>query len=34
VFSLQQIKLLASDPALAKEYGSAGEEMRAILGAR
>jgi iron(III) transport system substrate-binding protein len=34
VFSLRQVKLLASDPALAKEYGPAGEEMRAIFGAR
>ena len=34
VFSLRQVKLLASDPASAKEYGPAGEEMRAIFGAR
>jgi len=34
VFSLREIKLLASDPGLAKEYGPAGEEMRAILGAK
>ena len=34
VFSLRQIKLLASDPGLAKEYGPAGEEMRAILGVK
>jgi iron(III) transport system substrate-binding protein len=34
VFSLRQVKLQASDPALAKEYGPAGEEMRAIFGAR
>jgi iron(III) transport system substrate-binding protein len=34
VFSLRQVKLLASDPGLAKEYGPAGEEMRAIFGAR
>jgi iron(III) transport system substrate-binding protein len=34
VFSLRQIKLLASDPGLAKEYGAAGEEMRAIFGAK
>jgi iron(III) transport system substrate-binding protein len=34
VFSLRQVKLLASDPGLAKEYGPAGEEMRAILGVR
>ena len=32
VFSLQQIKLQASDPRLAKEYAAAGEEMRAIFG--
>jgi iron(III) transport system substrate-binding protein len=31
VFSLRQVKLLASDPSLAKEYGPAGEEMRAIF---
>jgi iron(III) transport system substrate-binding protein len=34
VFSLRQVKLQASDPALAKEYGPASEEMRAIFGAR
>jgi len=34
VFSLRQVKLIASDPGLAKEYGPAGEEMRAIFGAR
>ena len=34
VFSLRDIKLFASDPRLAKEYGPAGEEMRAIFGAR
>jgi len=34
VFSLRQLKLLASDPGLAKEYGPAGEEMRTIFGAR
>jgi iron(III) transport system substrate-binding protein len=34
VFPLRQVKLLASDPSLAKEYGPAGEEMRAIFGAR
>ena len=34
VFSLRQIKLQASDPRLAKEYASAGEEMRTIFGAR
>lgn len=34
VFSLRQVKLLASDPALAKEHGPAGEEMRAIFGAK
>jgi iron(III) transport system substrate-binding protein len=34
VFPLRQVKLLASDPGLAKEYGRAGEEMRAIFGAR
>jgi len=34
VFSLRQVKLLASDPGLAKEYGPAGEEMRAIFGTR
>ena len=32
VFSLRQVKLQASDLRMAKEYGSAGEEMRAILG--
>jgi iron(III) transport system substrate-binding protein len=34
VFSLRQVKLQASDPGSAKEYGPAGEEMRAIFGAR
>jgi iron(III) transport system substrate-binding protein len=34
VFSLRQVKLVASDPGLAKEYGPAGEEMRAIFGTR
>jgi iron(III) transport system substrate-binding protein len=34
VFSLRQVKLMASDPGLAKEYGPAGEEMRTIFGAR
>jgi iron(III) transport system substrate-binding protein len=34
VFSLRQVKLQASDPGLAKEYGPAGEEMRAIFGVR
>jgi iron(III) transport system substrate-binding protein len=34
VFSLRNVKLHASDPRLAKEYGPAGEEMRAIFGAR
>ncbi|HEY7317057.1 MAG TPA: extracellular solute-binding protein [Candidatus Binatia bacterium] len=34
VFSLRQVKLLASDPGWAKEYGPAAEEMRAIFGAR
>jgi iron(III) transport system substrate-binding protein len=34
VFSLRQVKLQASDPSLAKEYGPAGEEMRAIFGTR
>src|SRR5262245_13377444 len=34
VFSLRQVKLLASDPRLAKEYGPAGDEMRTIFGAR
>ena len=34
VFSLRQVKLLASDPGLAKEYGLAGEEMRTLFGAR
>jgi iron(III) transport system substrate-binding protein len=34
VFSLRQIRLQASDPRLAKEYTAAGEEMRAIFGAR
>lgn len=34
VFSLRNVKLQASDPRDAKEYGAAGEEMRAIFGAR
>jgi ABC-type Fe3+ transport system substrate-binding protein len=34
VFSLRNVKLHASDPRFAKEYGPAGEEMRAIFGAR
>jgi iron(III) transport system substrate-binding protein len=34
VFSLRQVKLLASDPGLAKEYGPSGEEMRTIFGAK
>ena len=34
VFSLRNVNLFASDPRAAKEYGPAGEEMRAILGAR
>jgi hypothetical protein len=33
VFSLRNVKLYASDPKLAKEYGPAGEEMRAIFSA-
>jgi hypothetical protein len=34
VFSLRNVKLQASDPRQAKEYGPAGDEMRAIFGAR
>jgi len=34
VFSLRGVKLQASDPRLAKEYGTAADEMRAIFGAR
>ena len=34
VFSLRQVKLFASDPALAKEYAAAGQEMRAIFGVK
>jgi iron(III) transport system substrate-binding protein len=34
VFSLRNVKLQASDPRLAKDYGPAGEEMRAIFGVR
>jgi iron(III) transport system substrate-binding protein len=34
VFSLRNVKLYASDPKLAKEYGAASEEMRAIFGTR
>jgi hypothetical protein len=31
---LRNVKLFASDPKFAKEYGPAGEEMRAIFGVR
>ena len=34
VFSIRNVKLQASDPRLAKEYGPAGEEMRAIFGVK
>ena len=34
VFSLRNVNLFASDPRSVKEYGPAGEEMRAIFGAR
>ena len=34
VFSLRNVKLQASDPRQAKDYGPAGEEMRAIFGTR
>ena len=34
VFSLRNVKLHPSDPRAAKEYGPAGDEMRALLGAR
>jgi iron(III) transport system substrate-binding protein len=34
VFSLRNVKLQASDPRQAKDYSPAGEEMRAIFGAR
>jgi iron(III) transport system substrate-binding protein len=34
VFSLRNVKLQASDPRLAKEYSAAGDEIRAIFGAR
>jgi len=34
VFSLRNVKLFASDPRLAKEYGPAGEELRSIFGSR
>jgi iron(III) transport system substrate-binding protein len=34
VFSLRNVKLLASDPRLAKEHGAAAEELRAIFGAK
>lgn len=34
VFSLRPVKLLASDPGFAKEYGPAAEEMRAIFGVK
>jgi iron(III) transport system substrate-binding protein len=34
VFSLRNVKLLASDPRSAKDYGPAVEEMRAIFGVR
>ena len=33
IFSLRNVKLIASDPRLAKEYSAAGDEMRAIFGA-
>jgi hypothetical protein len=34
VFPLRNVKLQASDPRLAKDYGPASEEMRSIFGAR
>ncbi|HSK30558.1 MAG TPA: hypothetical protein VLA17_11400, partial [Candidatus Limnocylindria bacterium] len=34
VFSLRNVKLYASDPRFAKEYGPAGEELRAMFGVR
>jgi iron(III) transport system substrate-binding protein len=34
VFPVRNVKLQASDPRLAKEYGPAGEEMRAMFGSR
>jgi iron(III) transport system substrate-binding protein len=34
VFSIRNVRLQASDPRLAGEYGPAGEEMRAIFGTR
>jgi iron(III) transport system substrate-binding protein len=34
VFSLRNIKLYASDPRFAKEYGPAGEELRSMFGVR
>ncbi|HEX9453193.1 MAG TPA: ABC transporter substrate-binding protein, partial [Candidatus Binatia bacterium] len=34
VFSLRNVKLQASDPRQAKDYGPAGEEMRTIFGTR
>ena len=34
VFSVRQVKLQASDPRMAKEYATAGEEMRVIFGAK
>ena len=34
VFSLRNVKLQASDPRLAKDYGPAGEELRGIFGIR
>ena len=34
VFSLRNVKLQASDPRQAKDYGPAGEEMRGIFGTR
>jgi ABC-type Fe3+ transport system substrate-binding protein len=34
VFPLRNVKLYASDPKLAKEYGPASDEMRAIFAAR
>jgi hypothetical protein len=34
IFSLRNVKLQASDPRQAKDYGPAGEEMRTIFGTR
>lgn len=34
VFSLRNVKLYASDPRFAKEYGPAGEELRSMFGVR